>query len=281
MFRCSVLLNQNSGGGFSTAFIISSIWTILEEKIKNEILIQTYEELQRKGSSLGELILNNGDNWSQVESILKSIDGMPTKTFQDLKIIFENACKELKKSKLPLHEIKNYFDILYKNMNEKAENICRLEKEKKDVLEFVGLEFVRRDWTEAARKFQYDLHWKIFHNENPSLFIKKFVDDLKKGKFDELLIYKKGIRKSVESYTKTTPPHIKAARKAGIKKVGIIEYVMTLDGPEAVGFQKSKMDYEHYVEKQIKPLAEAVLVFFDLTFDDVLKASKQVSLGDF
>ena len=156
-----------------------------------------------------------------------------------------------------------------------------LEKEGKEELQFIGLEFVRRDWTEAARKFQYDLHWKIFHNENPSVFIKGFVDKLKKGKYDDLLIYRKGIRKSVDSYTKTTPPHIKAARKAGIEKVGIIEYYMTVDGPEAVGFQKSKIDYDHYVDKQIKPLAEAVLTFFELTFDDVLKASKQVSLGDF
>ncbi|MEK6903257.1 MAG: DNA polymerase II [Nanoarchaeota archaeon] len=151
----------------------------------------------------------------------------------------------------------------------------------KEEVEFVGLESVRRDWTDAAQKFQRELYWKIFHEENPTLFIKEFVNDLKSGKYDSMLVYRKGIRKSVDAYTKTTPPHIKAARKAGIEKVGIMEYYMTVDGPEAVGFQKNKLDYDHYVEKQIKPIAEAVLTFFHVSFDDLLKTHKQISLNDF
>tara|TARA_Y100000310_G_scaffold334233_1_gene413532 strand:+ start:61060 stop:64461 length:3402 start_codon:yes stop_codon:yes gene_type:complete len=251
------------------------------------IIKKCAEEIEKKGFEViygdtDSLFVNvNAKDYKNALKVGKTIETEINSFFKSF------VKKEYKKeSFLELEFEKVYKKLFLPKARKSAEGAKKrysglLEKDKKDVLEFTGLEFVRRDWTEAARKFQYDLHWKVFHNKNPSKFIKEFVADLKKGKFDELLIYKKGIRKSVDSYTKTTPPHIKAARKAGIKKVGILEYVMTLDGPEAVGFQKSKMDYEHYVEKQIKPIAEAVLIFFDLTFDDVLKASKQVSLGDF
>ena len=191
-----------------------------------------------------------------------------------------------KESFLELEFEKVYKKLFLPRVRKKEEGAKKrysglLDKKGKEELEFVGLEFVRRDWTDAARKFQHDLHWKVFHDENPTIFVRKFVKELQAGKYDDLLIYRKGIRKSVKEYTKTTPPHIKAARKAGIKKVGIIEYYMTVDGPEAVGFHKSKLDYEHYIDKQIKPIAEAILMFFDEKFENVSKEHKQVSLGDF
>ena len=101
---------------------------------------------------------------------------------------------------------------------------------------------------------------------------------MKKGKYDKLLIYKKAIRKDLVKYTKTTPPHVKAARKLGKLTSSIISYVMTSDGPEPVQKIEHKLDYEHYIEKQIKPIADSVLVFYDMNFDDLLKNSKQTSL---
>ena len=110
--------------------------------------------------------------------------------------------------------------------------------------------------------------------------MQNLVKDLRSGKYDDLLVYRKAIRKSVEEYTKTTPPHIKAARKAGITGTGVIAYVMTMDGPEVAG-KKVKIDYEHYIEKQIKPIADSVLSFYDTTFDDILKGSTQKDLFSF
>ncbi len=122
---------------------------------------------------------------------------------------------------------------------------------------------------------------KVFHDEKIEDYIKGFVDDIKNGKYDELLIYKKAIRKAVESYTKTTPPHIQAARKAGKSDVGIIEYYLTVNGPEEISTRKSKIDYEHYIEKQIKPIADSVLVFFGKDFDELVNKSRQMKLGSF
>ena len=145
----------------------------------------------------------------------------------------------------------------------------------------VGLEFVRRDWTELSKKFQMGLLEHIFADKPIDTFVKNFVNELRKGKLDSLLIYKKAIRKAVSAYTKTTPPHIKAARKLGRDHVGLIEYLITINGPEPLEKQPSKIDYEHYIKKQLKPIADSILSFQDKSFDDLIAKQKQTSLFSF
>ncbi|MFH2020441.1 MAG: DNA polymerase II [archaeon] len=153
-----------------------------------------------------------------------------------------------------------------------------LLKDDKEVIDFTGLEFVRRDWTKIAKKFQLELLDRIFHKKEVVGYIKSFVDELKKGTYDELLVYRKSIRKDLDKYVKTTPPHVKAARKLDKVTSSIIAYVMTTDGPEPLQKVEHKLDYEHYIEKQIKPIADSVLGFFDTNFDDLLLDSKQTNL---
>ncbi len=153
-----------------------------------------------------------------------------------------------------------------------------LVKDGKEEMDFVGLEFVRRDWTELAKKFQLELLEKIFRKEEVSEYVKEFVINLKTGKYDDLLVYRKAIRKNLESYTKTTPPHVKAARMLDDLKSNIIDYVITVNGPEPLELLKSRIDYDHYIEKQVKPLADSVLGFFNTNFDDVVKNSSQKTL---
>ena len=152
----------------------------------------------------------------------------------------------------------------------------------KEKIDVVGLEAVRRDWVEAAKEFQLGLLDIIFNNKNPQQklinFTKKTIDDIKSGKFDDKLQYRKGLRKSVDSYTKMTPPHVKAAKLLDKIENDIIIYYLTIDGPQPIQKLNSKIDYEHYIEKQIKPIAESIFLFFDLTFDDVLKGSNQKKL---
>ena len=156
-----------------------------------------------------------------------------------------------------------------------------LIKDGKEKIDFTGLEFVRRDWTDLSKKFQLELMDKIFHKQEVVEYIKKFVETLKKGKYDNLLVYKKSIRKPLDKYVKTTPPHVKAARKLDKLTSNIISYVMTTEGPEPIQKIEHKLDYDHYVEKQIKPIADSVLVFYDKNFDDLLLDSKQTSLFGF
>ncbi|MFH0870389.1 MAG: DNA polymerase domain-containing protein [archaeon] len=154
-----------------------------------------------------------------------------------------------------------------------------IDEEGKEKMHFVGLEFVRRDWTELAKSFQAELLKRIFNKEEVAGYIKKLVDDVMTGKKDDLLVYRKAIRKEVADYTKTTPPHVKAARLLGDDlKSTLIEYVMTVEGPEPIQKLKHKIDYDHYIEKQIKPIADAILGFYNESFDDILKGSSQKTL---
>lgn len=154
-------------------------------------------------------------------------------------------------------------------------------KDDKDKLVFTGLESVRSDWTELSKQFQETLLWKIFQQEHYDQFIKQFVADLKQGKYDALLVYKKKINKPLAEYIKTTPPHVKAARKLSELKSNLIQYVMTTDGPEPVEAIKHDLDYDHYAEKQLKPVADSILSFMDTDFDTVVSKTKQLHLGEF
>ena len=53
---------------------------------------------------------------------------------------------------------------------------------------------------------------------------------------------------------------------------------MTDAGPEPLQKLKHAIDYEHYIKKQIAPIANQILSLFGKNFDDVVKSSKQVKL---
>ena len=53
---------------------------------------------------------------------------------------------------------------------------------------------------------------------------------------------------------------------------GWISYVITVAGPEPIEYQTSPIDYQHYIDKQIKPVAEAILPFIGLDFAELTSA---------
>ena len=85
----------------------------------------------------------------------------------------------------------------------------------------------------------------------------------------------------MDEYTKTTPPHVKAARKMEHMESNLISYYMTVNGPEPEDEVKSTIDYEHYMDKQLRPIADSILMFYDLSFDDIDKGSSQKTLFGF
>ncbi len=145
-------------------------------------------------------------------------------------------------------------------------------------LEFVGLEAVRRDWTPLAKRFQRELLDRVFHDRPVEDFIRGFLAELRAGSLDGLLVYKKAVRKDLGAYTKTTPAHVKAARKQDGPPARIVEYVMTNAGPEPIDARQGTLDYEHYVEKQIEPIADAVLRLLGLHFADLVGRARQLEL---
>jgi DNA polymerase-2 len=156
-----------------------------------------------------------------------------------------------------------------------------------DELVFKGLETVRSDWTQLAKDFQLKLYKMVFAGQNVKDYLLQTLQHTRSGKFDEQLIYRKRIRRRLDLYVKNVPPHVKAARLADqqnenlgktlkYQHKGWISYVITVNGPQPKEYLSSKIDYEHYVDKQIKPIAEGILPFIDLSFEDM--TSQQMGL---
>ncbi len=154
-----------------------------------------------------------------------------------------------------------------------------LEKNGKEELEITGLEAIRGDWVEAAQEFQKELLMKLFHDEKVEKFIQEYIKKIKEGKLDKQLVYRKSIRKNLAEYTKTTPPHVKAARQLDKLDSNIIEYYITVDGPQPIQKLRSKIDYEHYIEKQIAPIANQILSLFNKDFQQIIEKAKQSTLS--
>jgi DNA polymerase-2 len=150
------------------------------------------------------------------------------------------------------------------------------------VLHVVGLEAVRRDWPELARRLQRGMLERMFRDEPVAPFVREVLADLHAGKLDPELVIRKGLRKgAVERYTAATPPHVEAARKAGGRVSRVVRYVMTKSGPEPVledGELPPEIDRAHYVEKVVRPIAESILVQLGQSFDEVVGAPRQLSL---
>jgi DNA polymerase II len=189
-----------------------------------------------------------------------------------------------RESFLELEFEKQYISMMLPKIRGKGEGSAKkryaglLDQGGRDELEIIGLEAIRGDWTDAAGTFQKELLMRVFKKEEVSRFIRAFVKKIKEGKLDSELVYRKSIRKDLKEYTKTTPPHVKAARKMDKLDGNVIEYYITTDGPEPLQKLKHNIDYDHYIEKQIKPIANQVLELFDKDFDDVEAGSKQSKL---
>ncbi len=136
---------------------------------------------------------------------------------------------------------------------------------------FKGLEAVRTDWTPLAREFQRTLYQKVFNDEPVEELVKTTTADLLAGELDEKLVYRKRLRRKLSDYSRNVPPHVQAARKHSRPKHWI-SYVITLNGPEPSDERESPIDYQHYVDKQLAPVANGILYFLDSSFESVTSA---------
>jgi DNA polymerase-2 len=144
---------------------------------------------------------------------------------------------------------------------------------KKYKMVFKGLESVRSDWTPLARDFQKELYELIFNNKPFKALIKETYDALLRGELDHKLTYTKRLRRPLESYTSTQPPQVKAAKKMknafSKNQSRKIHYIITTFGPEPIENIMSQPDYNHYIDKQLAPVADSILHFLDTSFKKI------------
>ena len=100
-------------------------------------------------------------------------------------------------------------------------------------------------------------------------------------------VLRKRLRRKLGDYVKNVPPHVQAARKAEVirkeknlpslyESGGWIEYIMTVSGPEPRQYRQSPIDFNFYIEKQLTPIVDSILVFKSLSMNEIL--NKQIGL---
>ena len=142
---------------------------------------------------------------------------------------------------------------------------------------YKGLEAVRSDWSPLAQQFQQALYLRIFNRQPYQDYVRDFVQRTLAGQHDELLIYRKRLRRPLSDYERNVPPHVRAARLADeyndqqgrprqYQNGGYISYVITVAGPQPLENRTAEVDYDHYLTRQLQPVADAILVFVDDDF---------------
>ncbi len=150
-----------------------------------------------------------------------------------------------------------------------------------DEMVYKGLETVRTDWSPLARQFQQELYLRIFQRKPYQDYVRDYVAKTLAGEYDDRLIYRKRLRRTLDDYQRNVPPHVRAARIADeyndhqgrprqYQNGGWISYVITVAGPEPLEIRSAPIDYDHYITKQLQPLADAILPFVDDDFSTLI-----------
>jgi DNA polymerase-2 len=146
-----------------------------------------------------------------------------------------------------------------------------------------GLEVARSDWTPLAQQFQQGLFTRIFKDQPYQDYVREYAQKTMSGAYDSLLVYRKRLRQPLEEYKVNVPPQVRAARLADeynqsqqrplrYQNGGWISYVMTTGGPEPLEVVRSHIDYEHYLTKQLQPIADSILLPMNDSFTSLTTA---------
>jgi len=145
-----------------------------------------------------------------------------------------------------------------------------------------GMESVRSDWSSLASDLQISLFDRLFNEQPIDDLMQVTIRGLYAGEYDDQLVYRVRLRRPVEAFVKSTPPHIKALRDAiasspefSIAIGDDIEYIMTKSGPQLTSHQLADIDYQHYVDKQLKPVAEPILDSLGVEFERYMPIQQQ------
>ena len=156
-----------------------------------------------------------------------------------------------------------------------------------EAMVYRGLEMARSDWTPLARQFQEGLLSRVFHGAPYREFVVEYARSTQQGEKDDLLIYRKRLRHRLDAYVANVPPQVRAARIADEYNVrmqrptqyqngGWIQYVMTQSGPEPLEIRRSRIDYEHYLTKQIQPIADSILLPLGEDFSSLTSSQQEL-----
>ena len=157
-------------------------------------------------------------------------------------------------------------------------------------LDIVGLEVIRGDWAEVAKKVQEHVLEIILNEPSPNRatdYVRSVIADLKHRRvpLHDLIIWKT-LTKPPEDYAIKTP-HVEAAKMLKEKgwrltsgdKVGYV--ILTGQGrlysrvKPYVFAKPEEIDVEYYITNQVLPAASRILSFFNVSEAELLKETKE------
>ncbi len=157
-------------------------------------------------------------------------------------------------------------------------------------LDIVGLEVIRGDWAEVAKKVQEHVLELILTGQSAKAavdYVRSVVADLKKRKipFHNLIIWKT-LTKPPQDY-EVRAPHVEAAKM-------LMEKGWRLTGGDKVGYvvlqgkgrlysrvkpyvfaNIGEVDVDYYITNQVLPSAARILTFFNVTEAELLRETKE------
>ncbi|UBB15572.1 DNA polymerase II [Comamonas odontotermitis] len=156
-----------------------------------------------------------------------------------------------------------------------------------EAMVYRGLEMARSDWTPLARQFQEGLLSRVFQGVPYRSFVIEYAQSTLAGKMDDQLIYRKRLRHRLDAYVANVPPQVRAARIADAYNArmerplqyqsgGWIRYVITKNGPEPLESRQSAIDYEHYLTKQLQPIADSILLPLGEDFNTLTSSQQEL-----
>ncbi|KMQ50218.1 DNA polymerase II [Chitinispirillum alkaliphilum] len=143
-------------------------------------------------------------------------------------------------------------------------------------LVFKGMESARSDWTDLAKEFQHELFMRVFKGKPVEDYIINTTEQLKAGRLDNKLIYKKRLRKNIHEYTVNIPPHAQAAKLLPSPPPNLIRYCITKDGPQPIERISSPLDYGHYLDCQLEPVADSILEQLNSSFEQIISGQQDL-----
>jgi DNA polymerase-2 len=99
---------------------------------------------------------------------------------------------------------------------------------------------------------------------------------------DAQLVCRKRLRRRLDDYQRNVPPHVQAARLCRERGVPApsrgdwVEYVMTAAGAEPAAAAVAPLDYQYYLDRQLRPVADGILPFVGASFEGI--TGRQISL---
>ncbi|MBU0954339.1 MAG: DNA polymerase II [Spirochaetes bacterium] len=135
-------------------------------------------------------------------------------------------------------------------------------------IQIKGMEAARSDYTALAQDFQTRLFSLLFADaavQEIDSYVRSVVKDLFAGRLDQLLVYRKVLRRPAREYTANVSPQVRAARLLGwTGQRGRVAYYMTMAGAEPLGHTSARIDYRHYIEHQLRPVWLSIAEAADL-----------------